>query len=590
MNVSEQDNKASEIVTNRPLRIWIPLLLIPLIGIARYFPTWFPEITMVWAVGAFGPLLVSLLLILWWLLFSRATFQERGLGLIGVIASLLVVGLFVDRSMLGPIFIVLTLPMCVVAFSIAIVLMHRTSAGWRTVVSLLIGFSAAAFSLCLRNDGAWGDFSFGLSWRWKASPEESFLANLPTKSNDSNAVEYGPTFDLDEQPHHNWVGFRGNGRDGTIQGITFEKDWRTNPPLEIWRIQVGPGWSSFAAVGNAVVTLEQRGEEETVACYDKSTGSPFWATPTYSRFFDGLGGLGPRGTPTIDQGFVYTFGAEGWLSKIEGKSGKLVWQVDVRPIAGRQAPEWGYSGSPLVWNDLVIIHAAGEKDKGILAMDTKSGELRWSAAVDSRSYSSPHLIKIGELELVGMMTAAGLSLLEPRTGEMRLDYAFPSLGYRALQPAVIDDRRIVISNEVVGTRLIQVDEVNGNLEAKELWTTRNLKPDFNDLVVHDGHLYGYDGAILTCIDLADGKRKWKGGRYGKGQILLLADSSQIVVLSETGELVLIEASPTGHNELYKIQALDGKSWNHLAVAGDLLFVRNSREAVCYRLPRAREKQ
>jgi outer membrane protein assembly factor BamB len=183
-----------------------------------------------------------------------------------------------------------------------------------------------------------------------------------------------------------------------------------------------------------------------------------------------------------------------------------------------------------------------------------------------------------------MMTGKGLSLLELESGQVAMDYEFQTIGYRALQPAVVEGNKIIISNEVMGTRLVQVETADGKLQAKEVWTSRNLKPDFNDLVVHDGFIFGYDGAILSCIDLATGKRGWKGGRYGKGQLLLIAESNQIVVLSETGELVLIDATPEKHSELFKIQAIEGKSWNHLALVGNRLLIRNAKEAVCYRLP------
>lgn len=584
MSTSEVETVDGKSSGGKPLRIWIPVLLIPLIGVARYFPTWFPEITMVWAIGAFGPFLVSFLMILWWVLLSRATVRERIFGLAGIMVSLILVGLLVDPTMRGPLFVVLTIPMCIVSFSVAAVFVSRLQVMKRTRIAVLVGFLGAAFSLGLKNDGAWGDFSFGLSWRFKATAEETFLADKQERSKLYDTSSSLPVL----EPHgaflSGWSGFRGNDRDSVIRGVSIKKEWEANPPVEEWRILVGPGWSSFAIAGNALVTLEQRGEEETVACYDVSTGKPFWATPTLSRFFDGLGGLGPRGTPMISNGYVYAFGAEGWLSKLDGTTGKMLWQVDVRPIANRKPPEWGYSGSPLVHDDLVYVHAAGKEDKGLLAFETETGKLRWSAAVDEQSYSSPHLIKLFDREYLGMMTSEGLTLFEPGSGKVVLDYEFKSIGYRALQPAVVEGNKIIISNEVMGARLIQVEEVEEKLLAKELWTSRNLKPDYNDLVVHKGFIYGYDGAILTCIDLTDGKRKWKGGRYGKGQMLLIADSNQIVVLSETGELVFVEATPAKHAERFKIQAIDGKSWNHLAITGDRLFVRNATEAVCYKLP------
>ena len=134
-----------------------------------------------------------------------------------------------------------------------------------------------------------------------------------------------------------------------------------------------------------------------------------------------------------------------------------------------------------------------------------------------------------------------------------------------------------------GTRLVQLKESESGLIGDVLWTSKDMKPDFNDLLVYDGYVYGFDNAIFACIDLKDGKRKWKGGRYEKGQALLLADSGLIVVVSERGELVLLRATPNKLDELAKIPAMDGKTWNHPVVVGDRLFLRNAEEAVCYQL-------
>jgi hypothetical protein len=139
-----------------------------------------------------------------------------------------------------------------------------------------------------------------------------------------------------------------------------------------------------------------------------------------------------------------------------------------------------------------------------------------------------------------------------------------------------------------GTRLIRLRQTGDSLAAEEVWTSRRLKPDFNDFVVYQDHLYGFDGGIFTCIRLSTGEAAWKGGRYGKGQVLLLADSGLLLVTGERGEAVLLRATPEAHEELATFQLLDGKTWNHPAIVGDRLFVRNAEAAACYRLPTVSE--
>jgi outer membrane protein assembly factor BamB len=485
-----------------------------------------------------------------------------------------------DKSMLGPPITVLTLPLTVAAFSIALILLSRVLSIRRTIVALVTAFLAASFSALLKNDGARGDFSFGLDWRWRPTPEEVFLANRnPVRPNIPK-----PTAESLSNPQ--WPGFRGPNRDGIQRGMKFESDWNKHPPKELWRIKLGPAWSSFAVAGGFLFTQEQRGDQEAIVCYDADTGTEVWVQEIKSRFFDGLGGLGPRATPMIADGSVFAMGAEGWLIKLNAIDGSIIWQVDLREITKLPPPMWGFSCSPLVVEDLVFIHAAGKHDKGIIAFDIETGDIRWSVPADKDSYSSLHLTNyFGRQQLV-FLGADGATFLDPATGQTLLKPDFRIVGYRALQPAAVDTNHLLFTSEYSGSRLIELKALEQKLESKEVWTSRGIKPDFNDLVVHAGFAYGFDGAIFTCIDLKDGSRCWRKGRYGKGQVLLLSDSALLLVISEDGQLVLLSANPEEHRELAKLKALEGKTWNHPVVVGNRLYLRNAAEAVCYQLPEA----
>lgn len=568
----------------RPLRRWIPLVLLPLMLFARFVPDLVQDgPSYIWMTAAFGPFLISIVLLGWWLFASRARWTERMIGLLGIIVILGLVSNFSDPSMRGPLFIVMTIPMAIAAFSMGLVVLAQRLSSQRTLIALVLAFVAAGVSALLKTDGVWGNFAFGLDWRWNNSPEDNFLAKRPPLSNE-------PTIEKVELPvssfqNPEWPGFRGPNQDGIQHGASISPDWKSNPPVELWRIRIGPAWSSFAVAGKYLVTQEQREKSEAVVCYEAETGKQVWEHLIESRFFEALGGLGPRATPTISNGSIYAMGAEGWLLKLNATNGEVVWKVDLRKVADREPPMWGFSSSPLVDSGIVSIHAGGKGDKGILAFDAATGELRWSAPAGEQSYSSPQMITFQDQRIMVLLSNEGSHFLDPATGNSLFNYAWPHQGYRALQAQMVDANKLLIPTGMgTGTRLIELSSIEGKLSAEEVWTSRNMKPDFNDLVVHQGYVYGFDNAIFACVDLKDGKQKWKGGRYGKGQVLLLADSDLLIVVSEKGELVLLKASPDSMEELAKIAAMDGKTWNHPVLVGDRLYVRNAEEAVCYQLP------
>lgn len=545
---------------------------------------------MIWMVAAFGPMLLGLLVVFWWLFLSRASWKERLVGFLGIVATFAIVFPLLDPSMLGPPIPVITIPMGIGGFAIGVILLSTVLDFRRTFAGLLLCFLGAGFSTLLKNEGMWGDFAFGLAWRWTPTPEEQFLSNqatlAPTLASEQVAAQISQAV-----LNADWPGFRGPNRDGVQSGAVFSADWQNNPPKEMWRIQVGPAWSSFAVAGSYLFTQEQRGENESVVCYDANTGTEIWVSSIESRFFDGLGGLGPRATPTIANGSVFAMGGEGWLVRLDAATGETIWKVDIREAANCQPPMWGFSSSPLVTDGVVAVHTGAAENKGIMAFDLETGEGRWSAAAGIQSYGSLQMITLAGNRFIAILSDEGLQLLAPANGNLALLYEWQHQGYRALQPQVVGENRLLIPTGMgMGTRMIEVtasgegEAGEMSLTAEEQWTSRRLKPDYSDLVVHKGFAYGFDNLIFTCIDLANGERKWIGGRYGKGQAILLADSDLILVISEKGQLVLLRANPEKQEELATLDALNGKTWNHPVIVGNRLFLRNAAEAVCYELP------
>jgi len=331
-------------------------------------------------------------------------------------------------------------------------------------------------------------------------------------------------------------------------------------------------------------TQEQRGDEEIVACYKVATGELVWKHGDATRFWESNAGAGPRATPSIRNGRVYTFGGTGILNALDARDGAVVWTRNVASDTGRKIPGWGFASSPLVVNDMVVVAAAGR----LAAFDLASGKQRWLGPARGWGYSSPHLAKIDGVDQILLLNGAGVISVSPADGKVLWEYAWKGDGI--VQPALTAEGDVLIGtgsgmpDSGMGTRRIAVTNGASGWTVAERWTSRGLKPYYNDFVVHKGFAFGLDGSILACIDLKDGNRKWKGGRYGHGQIVLLPDQNVLLVLSEEGELALVAANPDSFTELARFPAIKGKTWNHPVLAGNILLVRNSQEMAAFRLP------
>jgi outer membrane protein assembly factor BamB len=378
-----------------------------------------------------------------------------------------------------------------------------------------------------------------------------------------------------------WPGFRGPDRDSVIRGVRINADWKAAPPVELWRRPIGPGWSSFAVMGDRFYTQEQRGEDEIVSCYSLATGAPIWRHKDPVRFWESNAGAGPRGTPTIHNARIYAFGATGLLNALDAATGERFWSQDVKAAAGVETPTWGFSASPLVVDDVVIIAASGR----MVGYDAATGKRLWVGPSRGFSYSSPHRVTIDGVVHVVMLSGAGATSVAPADGAVLWQHDWE--GGSIVQPAITAEGDILINSIGMtggqGMRRLAVSRAAGGWTVEERWTSNGLKPYFNDFVIHKGHAYGFDGSILASIDLADGKRKWMGGRYGEGQLVLLADQDLLLVLAEEGDLALVNATPDQYKEIARFTAIEGKTWNHPVVVGNLLLVRNGEEMAAFRL-------
>lgn len=590
------------------LRLWPGIVLVVLQWISRFGVKAVVPGFEGFSMGMMGALVITLLLMVWWAFFSRAARLERWGGLALIVLTFVLTWQIKHESMWFPWLIAYAIPVLSLAFVTWAVVTRRFPNRVRRVTMVATIVIACGAWLLFRTEGMNGDHVATFGWRWAPSAEERLLAqsanepaavaptpaaaasvtpasSQPSPSAPVTAVaSNNPTTTSAPAPTANsraeWPGFRGPGRDGSVSGVRIKTDWSGSPPVQLWRRPIGPGWSSFAVSGDLVYTQEQRGENEVVACYKAGTGQPVWTHRDAARFFESNAGAGPRGTPTLSNGRVYTFGATGILNALDAGSGAVVWSHNVAAETNTEVPMWGFASSPLVIGDVVIVAAAGQ----LVAHDAASGNRRWLGPAGGGSYSSPHLATIGGVAQVLLVSGAGLTSVAAADGKQLWRYSWSSNSI--VQPALTSDGNVLLGSQENGTRRIAVAQGSGGWKVEERWTSNGLKPYFNDFVVHKGHAFGFDGRILSCIDLQDGQRKWKGGRYGNGQLMLLPDQDLLLVLSEEGELALVGATSDQFTELGKFPAIAGKTWNHPVLVGDVLLVRNSEEMAAFRLPLA----
>ena len=605
-----------------PLRLWPGVAAALVVLVMRFIvPIVVPDALLYGIFAALGGLAV---IVLWWLFFSRAAWTERVAALVlMVLAALLtkqVVHESIENGAMGMMVFVLAVPSTLSLAFVGWAVATRNMPTRRRRVTMV----AAIFAGCLvwalaRTEGVTGEGTPQLKWRWSPTPEQRLLAQTaeplpapaaaapltpppgavpvategrtPAAADPRTApsvavtpspspVAADPTRDPDPPA---WSGFRGPGRDSVIRGSRIATDWTASPPVTLWRRPIGPGWSSFAVQGNRIYTQEQRGEDEVVAAYDLATGKPVWAHTDRARFWESNGGAGPRATPEISEGRIYTVGATGIVNALDAASGRRLWSRTATDDTGSKMPYWAFTSSPVVTRDLVIVYAGG-----LVAYDRATGAPRWVSKTRRGSYSSPHLVTIAGVEQIVQQNGDGAFGISPVDGSQLWEYAWE--GAPILQPAVFGNDLLIATGDSMGglgLRRIALAQQGGAWTATERWHSRGLKPYFNDFVVHKGHAFGFDGSILSCVEIEGGERKWKGGRYGQGQMLLLADQDLLLVLAEEGELALVSATPEGFSEVARAKGIEGKTWNHPVLIGEILLVRNGEEMAAFRLGRQR---
>jgi outer membrane protein assembly factor BamB len=581
----------TEPTASRPLRVWLGALVVAILWIHFLIGLLMDVQSFVWFLSTMATYALMLLVYLgWWLSRRALTWTERLVALVAAPAIGIMVGWASKSTIHPPMFLVLLgLPFVLGAWLMWTAATVKRPPGFRLgglVVCLAIVWSGF---LLIRVNGTRGSMRADIHLRTTPTAEQAFLAQRPpNRAAAARAMTAhpttGPTLEL--RPG-DWPGFRGPSRDGVVRGLSIALDWHAAPPKVLWKQRVGPAWSSMAIVDGRAFTQEQRIDRETVVCRDAATGSELWAHEDAVRFDEEMSGPGPRATPTFADGRLYTQGARGALNCLNAATGDLIWTRNVAADSGGNLPLWGFSSSPLVAEGRVIVFAAGEGKKGLLAYSVNDGALLWTADVGKMGYSSPQRLSVAGRREILLFSSDGLFAVDESDGKVRWSHPIePAVGIPpVLQPCqTAPDSFILGHGAGFGAALVQLAPDDHSSSRK--WVTRQFKPNFNDMVLHGGYVYGFDGTVFCCLDAATGKRQWRDGRYGGGQVLLLADQGVLIVTSEDGEAILLRCNPQRNEELGRVPVIEGKAWNLAAIAQNRLFMRSDAELACLEMKMA----
>ncbi len=378
--------------------------------------------------------------------------------------------------------------------------------------------------------------------------------------------------------------FLGQSRSGVIPGVRLARDWSARPPKQIWRIAVGAGWSGFAVDRGLAITQEQRGGDEMVVAYDLLTGTPRWSHKDPARYESMVAGVGPRATPAISWPYVAAAGTTGLLNVLDAATGRRVWGTDIGLDNDGPSPEWGRAGSPLVLDGRVIVNAGGPNGRSLVAYDLQSGARVWSGGSDQAAYSSPTVFTLLGRRQIVILNRGSLAGHDAGSGTLLWSQPWPAEMPNVAMPIrVADDLVLASTGYGIGSKLVRLTPgPDGAIFPSFVWETPRLKAKFTNPVLYDGFVYGLDDGVLVCLDVTTGERRWRGGRYGHGQTLLVGDV--LLVATEDGEIVLVEPTPDAHRERTRFRTFDAKTWNPPAIAGHYLLVRTDTEAALYELP------
>lgn len=424
----------------------------------------------------------------------------------------------------------------------------------------------------VKMDGHTGSFFPQFSWRWSKQP----ASNIP----ELKGTMAGEDWVMETDGPENFPRFLGADMNNRVSGELLPDDWFKSNPTELWRKKIGEGWSAFSVASGFVFTMEQRGELEATICYELETGDAVWVHTEDVRFEESMGDDGPRSTPTVVGGKVFSYGATGILNCLDARTGKVIWGKDILAEAGQSVPQWAKSCSPLVVDGRVVVNLGSEAEENLAAYDAESGELIWRSGNYPSSYASPVVATLAGKRQIVAMQQKSVDGYDIESGKILWSFPIGNRQGNCASPLVLGDTVITSSGYGYGTHRIEIKNVDEQFTAEEMWHSRKLKAKFADMVIHDEYLYGLNEGRLVCLALADGSLKWRGTNFGHGQLLGVGD--HMIVQGEKGEVSVVRMTPEGEEIEIEFEALEHRTWNHPVLVGRLLLVRNDREAIAFK--------
>jgi outer membrane protein assembly factor BamB len=386
-------------------------------------------------------------------------------------------------------------------------------------------------------------------------------------------------------PAADWSQWRGLNRDGKSAETGLLATWPAGGPRLVWKTPgLGEGYSSFAVVGNRLYTQGQQGDREFVLALDVATGKQLWKTPAGGAFSNDKGN-GPRGTPTVDGDRLYAVAGDGTLVCLETGTGKRVWGTNfVADFKGAE-PRWGYSESPLVDGDRVIV-APGGPGASIVALNKTTGAVIWKSQSDRAGYSSAVPFDAGAIRGLAILTASAAVGLNMKDGELLWRYA--NVANRVANiatPIVAHDYIFVSTDYGTGCALLKLTPQGSAVHASEVYFNKDMRNHYTTSVLVDDYLYGYSSGILTAMEFLTGKVAWRDRSVGKGNCTY-ADQ-RLYCMGEDGVVGLIEATPKAYTERSRFEIPHGSlpTWTPPVIANGRLYLRDQDNLYSYDIKR-----
>lgn len=374
-----------------------------------------------------------------------------------------------------------------------------------------------------------------------------------------------------------WHQWRGPNRDGKSAETGLLKSWPAQGPPLAWRTKgAGVGFSSFSSVGGRLYTLGDRGNTGFVIALDLATGKRLWETPNGANYSNSYGD-GQRGTPTIDGDRLYALGANGDLACLNAATGGVVWQKNLTREFKSSTPQWGYSESPLVVDDRLVVHAGGP-NASIVALNKMTGAVLWRSQSDSAAYSSAVLARVGDVTQAVFFSERRTLGVDVRDGRLLWSYARASNGTANVATPVVSGNRVLVSSDYgTGAALLELSSSG----AREVYFTRSMRNHHSSSVLVGDHAYGFSDAILTAMRFADGTTAWQNRSVGKGS-LIYADE-RLYLYSEDGVVGLAEPTPAGYREhgRFRLSVGSEPTWSHPIITNGRLILRDQDNVYAY---------